>query len=80
MSRILKLQTLIDAGACESQVGLFRFMFGQQVRVTQKLCVSVADKFNFRWAAYHLLSAVALAKYERASAAAFAKAYNGDEL
>ena len=79
MSRILTLQTLINKGACSSQVELFRSMFGKQVRVTQKLCASVADKFDFRWAASHLLSAPAWAECNRARASAFAKAYNGDK-
>ena len=73
MSRVLTVQTLIDKGACSSQVELFRSMFGEQVRVTQKLCASVADKFDFIWAASHLLSAPALAEYERACAPARAE-------
>lgn len=70
--RILKLQTLIDKKACPQQVKLFRSMFGDSVRVTEKRCVSVADKFDFTWAAIYLLSASAYADYIRAVAAAFA--------
>lgn len=73
--RILKLQTLIDKKACPQKVKLFRSMFGDSVRVTEKRCVSVADKFDFTWAAIHLLSALARADYNRAVAAAFARAY-----
>ena len=50
MSRTLTLQTLIDKGACSEQVELFRAKFGESVRVTQRLCVSVADAFDWDWA------------------------------
>ena len=78
MSRILHLQTLIDNGACASQVALFRELYGDKVRVTQKLCVAVADKFSFDWAAIKLLSAPAWAEYGRVMARTFAKCYNED--
>ena len=73
MSRTLTLQTLIDKGACYAQVELFRAKFGESVRVTQRLCVSVADAFDWNWAARHLLSKPAQAKYGRVTAAALAE-------
>ena len=73
MSRTLTLQTLIDKGACSEQVELFRTRFGTSVRVTQRLCVSVADAFAWGWAAQHLLSAPAWAEYVRVNAAAQAE-------
>ena len=73
MSRILRLQTLIDKGACAEQVELFRKLYGDKVRVTQKLCVAVADKFSFDWAATKLLSASVWAEYERDMAPAEAE-------
>ena len=73
MSRILRLQTLIDKGACAEQVELFRKLYGDKVRVTQKLCVAVADKFSFDWAATKLLSASAGAEYERDMAQVWAE-------
>ena len=84
MSRALTLQTLIDKGACSKQVELFRVRFGKSVHVTQRLCVSVADAFDWNWAARHLLSkparaecrrvtAPARAEYERVRAAALAE-------
>ncbi len=73
MTRTLTLQTLIDKGACSEQVELFRATFGESVRVTQRLCVSVADAFSWPWAARHLLSAPASAEYERVTAPAWAE-------
>jgi hypothetical protein len=66
----LCIKQLTDQSACKDQVDLFRTMFGESVNVTQKLCVSVADKFDFEWAASHLLTPSALADYERAKASA----------
>ena len=49
--RVLTLQTLIDYGACEEQVEEFRKRFGENVEVTEKLAASVADEFDWNWAA-----------------------------
>jgi hypothetical protein len=49
-------------------------MFGESVNITQKLCLSVADKFDFNWAAHHLLSEQSLAEYERVLARTFDEA------
>ncbi len=73
MSRTLTLQTLIDKGACYAQVELFRSRFGTSVRVTQRLCVSVAGTFVWNWAARHLLSKPASAEYGRVTAPARAE-------
>ena len=73
MSRTLTIQTLIGKGACPEQVELFRAKFGESVRVTQRLCVSVADAFAWNWAAQHLLSTLAWAEYVRVKAPAQAK-------
>jgi hypothetical protein len=70
-SRLLKLSTLIELGACSDQVELFRKTFGESVRVTEKLCLSVSDKFAWTWAASHLLSA--LTEYARVRALAWAE-------
>ena len=69
MSRTLTLQTLIDEHACLSQAELFSNTFGDSVEVTPELCLSVADKFDWDWAARHLLSSVARADYVRATEA-----------
>jgi hypothetical protein len=71
--RILELQTLVNNGACADQLALFRKMFGYSVAITPELCVSVADKFNFTWAA-RLLSSAALAEFKRVTAPALAGA------
>jgi hypothetical protein len=72
-SRILKLSTLVEHNACSGQTKLFKKMFGNSVRVTEKLCLSVADKFNFSWAARNLLTPEALAEYCRVTAPALAE-------
>jgi hypothetical protein len=67
-SRILHVQTLIDKGACLSQVKLVRKTFGESVRVTVALCARMATQFQWEWAATHLLSADMLADYKAAIA------------
>ncbi len=61
----LTLQTLIDKRACKDQVALFREMFGDSVEITEELCASSARKFDFTWAAQHLLSVAAWDDYLR---------------
>lgn len=65
MSRYITLQQLIDAGACEWSCRLFQAKFGKRVRVTQKLCRTVAQYFSWDGAAVRLLSNAALAEYRR---------------
>jgi hypothetical protein len=71
--RILELQTLVNNGACAEQVELFKQVFGDSVAITPELCVSVADKFDFAWAAQHLLSPEARADYWRVTEAVWAE-------
>jgi len=63
--RIL-LSALRAAGACADQVALFEARFGDGVDVTEALCLSVADLFDWDWAADNLLPAPARAEYWRA--------------
>jgi len=63
--RIL-LSDLRAAGACADQVALFEARFGDGVDVTEALCLSVADLFDWSWAADYLLPAPARAEYWRA--------------
>jgi hypothetical protein len=73
-SRILHLKTLQEHGACTDQVKLFRKRFGESVRVTEALCVKVAEDFDFDWAAQHLLTPTkAWAEYKRVEAPAWAE-------
>jgi hypothetical protein len=72
-SRILHLKTLQEHGACANQVKLFRKRFGGSIRVTEALCVKVAQDFSFDWGAWHLLTPEALAEYERVEAQAWAE-------
>ena len=70
---ILTLQRLKDLDACTEQLALFESTFGESVEVTPELCVSVADKFNFVWAARYLLSQSARTEYGRVRAPAWAE-------
>jgi len=72
-SRVLKLATLVELGACESQTVLFKVIFFKSVPVTEKLCEEVAALFDFGWAARHLLTAPARAQFERVRAPACAE-------
>ena len=69
----LKLQTLVDLGACQPQVDLFRARFGESVDIAPELCESVASELDFAWAAENLLKATAYAEYERVRNAAYAE-------
>ena len=59
-------------GACATQAALFKELFPKGVEITEEVCVNVADKFNWSWAAEKLLSEPANAAYERATALAYA--------
>ena len=72
-SRPLLLSTLVANDACRAQTDLFRQLFGESVEITEELCASVADKFDWRWAGRYLLSPVAAADYERVRAHASAE-------
>ena len=72
-SRTLTLKQLTDAHACRTQCDLFQDTFGDQVEVTVELAISVADKFDWTWAANNLLSYHALAEYKKAETPALAE-------
>jgi len=63
----LSLKTLQEKQACQDQVELFEKLFGQESEVTEEACLSVVDKFDWDWAAHHLLASAAWAKYYRAA-------------
>ena len=69
----LKLQTLIDLGACQPQVDLSRARFGESVDITPELCESVASELDFEWAAEKLLTPTARKEYRRVMEAAYAE-------
>ena len=58
-------------GACATQAALFTELFPKGVEITEEVCVNVADKFNWSWAAEKLLSEPANAEYRRATAPAY---------
>jgi hypothetical protein len=74
-SRVLTLQQLKDADACNAQVSLFQQTFGASVEVTVELAEQYAQQFDFDFAARHFLTAAAYAEYDKVRAAARAE-YN----
>ena len=70
-SRTLTLATLKRLGACSDQREDFARRFGSSVEVTEELCLSVSDVFDWAWIAQRALSAPALAEYERVCAPAW---------
>lgn len=54
--RLLLRSTIAAAGACHGQLARFVEMFGEQVLVSKELCEKLWDKFDYMWAAGHLLS------------------------
>ena len=59
--------------ACAGQCDEFKKRFGKSVEVTEELCLSVADVFDWAWATQHLLGEPALAEYDRLTAPAWAE-------
>ena len=74
-SRVLLLSTLIKGDACSAQVKTFKALFGGSVEVTPELCLKMAAEFDWNWAAENLLTAAALAEYDKATAATRAEYY-----
>lgn len=70
---VITYDQLHKAGACRSQLALFKRKFGQQVEVRVETGVSVADQFDWQWAATNLLTATAWAEYDRVRLAAGAE-------
>lgn len=58
--------------ACADQRELFNEQFPGGVEVTEDVCVSVADKFDWYWAAGHLLPAPLRADYDAKLASLYA--------
>lgn len=71
----LTITQLRKAGACASELKRLKIIFGTSVVITEELCVDHAGNCNWDWAARNLLSLPALAEYNRVRTAASAK-YN----
>ena len=69
----ITLKQLLEEGACESDVEFFRVRFGEEVEVTEELCLSVYNKFDWHWASTTFLTAPALAEYDKVKAPALAE-------
>ena len=66
-------QMLRDKGACKNQVETFENEWPNGCNVTRKNCLRAAElRLDFNWAAGWLLSADALAAYDKAVAPALA--------
>jgi hypothetical protein len=64
----ITLAQLRKAGACKSQVVLFKKRFGESVRVTEDLACQYGPEFDIEWASQHLLSPSAYEVYRAAMA------------
>ena len=62
-SRTLKLNQLKEG--CKDQVKLFKKLFGRKVDVTVALAKKHYKKFDWGWAAYNLLTALASVEYRK---------------
>jgi len=69
-SAVSKLQTrkitsrfLIQKGACDAQIARFILVGGDDLDLTEELCLKHAEKFNWTWAAYNLLTDTACLRY-----------------
>jgi hypothetical protein len=56
MTTVITLAQLREAGACKSQLDLFKKRFGESVRVTEELAIQYGPEFDTEWAAMNLLS------------------------
>jgi hypothetical protein len=64
---------LQSKGACASQVALFAETFPHGTEITEAVCLAVADKFDWNWAAQNLLPPKSDAEYQRVRAQAYAE-------
>jgi hypothetical protein len=70
----ITLDQLITHNACADQVALFRKHFPtNQASVTPAACLTLAEVFDFGWAAEHLLTTTAWSQYDVAVAPARAQ-------
>ena len=68
---MLDYRTLLEAGACGRALVLFLNLYPEgEAQVSVDSCVAVADKFDWDWAASHLLPAAAQDEYDLAVAPA----------
>ena len=65
-AKVITLQMLLDKGACDEQVRLFKETFPKkgEAKVTKALCAKVAHLFDFEWAAVNFLPGHLWAEYE----------------
>ena len=60
----LTVALLQEHGTCREQVDLFAATFPDGVEITEAVCLSIADKFDFEWAAARLFTAGEWAEYD----------------
>ena len=66
--KTLSLSRLRKLKACEPQVKLFADLFGDSAVVAPELCALHAEKFDWGWAAAHLLTPAQRSTYDAALA------------
>ncbi len=74
MTRLVTTELLVSKAACIAQVELFASLCPHGIVPTVDWCKQHANKFDWNWAARHLLSPAAQKAYEEAKATAL-KAY-----
>ena len=61
----ITLEQLKEHHACTGQLHLFKKLFGKEVEVTVEKCIKYHDKFDWEWAAEHLLSVELYKEYKK---------------
>ena len=61
----ITLKQLKKHEACTGQLHLFKELFGNEVEVTVEKCIEYYNKFNWTWAAKHLLSDELFKEYKK---------------
>lgn len=62
-ARRISSSLLLQKGACREQVELFIALGGDHLDLTEELCLEHAERFNWYWAAYQLLTQAASVIY-----------------
>ena len=78
MNKTITLAQLKSLKSCgfedeTEQVGLFKELFGNKVKLTEELCIKHSGDFDFDWAANELFTDSVWAEYEKVRAPALAE-------
>ena len=73
---IITLEQLKEHNACVQQLHLFKELFGEEVKVTVEKCLEYYNKFDWVWAAKHLLSDELFKEYKKIEQLAWEEYFN----